>query len=405
MKMRKMLAVVSALCMMCAVVPVLPVQESAVISANAEEEITEYTYENFKYTKSEEAVKITGYVEEPTGELVIPEEIDSLPVKAIGYEAFAECKEITSLTLPDTITYVNSSAFFCLDAHWVSASQNKYQIDSNAFRNCTGLTEINVSDTNSAFSSENGILFNKDKTELIRYPAGKTEESYTIPESVQKISNFAFSGCAGLKAIVFPENMTEIGMNVFFGTAWLNEKQKESPFIIINNILMDGSAYQGDVIIPEDVLIIGDNAFSWCGEITSVIVPKNVTSIGEQAFVMCFKLASVTIENPNCEIYDNALTFGTSHVISTGYTDFDGTIYGYEGSTAQAYAEQYERNFESLGSAPDTTEPKTDPLEQGDATGDGEIDILDVITVNKAVMGKETLSDAQLKAIDFNSNT
>ena len=207
MKMRKMLAVVSALCMMCAVVPVLPVQESAVILASAEEEVTEYVYENFKYTKSEEAVKITGYVEEPTGELVIPEEIDSLPVKAIGYEAFAECKEITSLTLPDTITYVNSSAFFCLDAHWVSASQNKYQIDSNAYRNCTGLTEINVSDTNSAFSSENGILFNKDKTELIRYPAGKTEESYTIPESVQKISDVAFSGCAELRGCLHNENV------------------------------------------------------------------------------------------------------------------------------------------------------------------------------------------------------
>ena len=96
-------------------------------------------------------------------------------------------------------------------------------------------------------------------------------------------------------------------------------------------------------------------------------------------------------------------------LINNGYDEkhslyFNGTIYGYENSTAQAYAEKYGYKFALIGSAPETTEPQTEEFKPGDADGDGKIDIMDVITINKAMLGKEKLTDEQLKAIDFNHN-
>ena len=109
MKFKKIIAVISAFCMMGAVMPVFPVQETAVISASAEEEeYAEGIYENLTYNKYADYIEITGYVEEPTGELVIPEEIDGLPVKFIEQGAFEKCENITSLTIPDTMTTIST---------------------------------------------------------------------------------------------------------------------------------------------------------------------------------------------------------------------------------------------------------------------------------------------------------
>ena len=99
-------------------------------------------------------------------------------------------------------------------------------------------------------------------------------------------------------------------------------------------------------------------------------------------------------------VHDAKNTFSNTYDSHIEFYAFDGTIYGYEGSTAQAYAQKYERNFALIDSVP---EPEN--FKQGDASGDGEVDILDVITVNKAILGKETLTETQLKAIDFNGNS
>ena len=152
------------------------------------------------------------------------------------------------------------------------------------------------------------------------------------------------------------------------------------------------------ITIPESVTSIGASAFSHCSSLTSVTIPESVTSIGYGAFSDCSSLTSVTIENPDCEIYDSRNTISNGHDENyDGY--FNGTIYGYENSTAQAYTETYSYKFALIGS-----EPKTEELKQGDADGNGEIDILDVITINKAILGKENLSENGLKAIDFNGN-
>lgn len=107
----------------------------------------------------------------PVGDVEIPSTVTNTndgktyTVTQISNSAFAYCNELTSVTIPNTVT----------------------SIGSNSFVGCTSLTSINVEINNTAYTSENGILFNKAKTELIRYPAGKTETTYTFPASVTSI--------------------------------------------------------------------------------------------------------------------------------------------------------------------------------------------------------------------------
>ena len=473
MRMKKMLAVVSALCMMVSVVPVLPMQETAVISANAED-----TYENLSYRKYADYIEITGYVEEPTGELVIPEEIDGLPVKHIRQGTFENCTDITSLTLPDTLTTIENGAFFCYAntksdgyrTRILRSNNNDDSIGIGAFGHCTEIKQIFVSDTHPTLSSEDGVLFNKDKTELIRYPAGKEDESYTIPDTVTKISESAFSGCenltsvtisesvteieayafaycpslttitipdgltsieysifcgSGLSTIIIPDSIkrigsyafsqtnlssvtipsgvTDIGDATFLGCTSLTSVTIPDGVQAINSNTFKECSALSSIVIPDSVTSLGESAFFGCSELTSITLPHNVTSIEKWSLAKCSNLDSIIFKNPNCEIEDSGYTI-YGEVDGGGNIEFNGTLYGYEGSTAQVYAEKYGFKFALLDEEPDTTEPKTEELKQGDASGDGKINVLDVITINKAAMGKETLSPEQLKAIDFNSN-
>ena len=84
------------------------------------------------------------------------------------------------------------------------------------FDACTALTQINVAGSNTAYYSENGILFNKDKTILLCYPAGKPETDYTIPSSVTVIGKNAFSDCAALTTLTIPAGVTTIESYAFY---------------------------------------------------------------------------------------------------------------------------------------------------------------------------------------------
>ena len=93
--------------------------------------------------------------------------------------------------------------------------------------------------------------------------------------------------------------------------------------------------------------------FESCYVLTSVTIPDIVTSIGEGVFTECSSRTSIVTENPDCEIYDSSRTINNGYI--DGDPNFNGTIYGYEDSTAQAYAEKYGYTFESLGAAPEFT--------------------------------------------------
>ena len=214
-------------------------------------------------------------------------------VTNIDNYAFMNCTSLPSVTIPNSVTNIGYEAFYgCDSLISVNIPDSVTNIDIAAFATCRSLVSITVDKNNKNYSSdEYGVLFNKDKTLIIQYPSGNPREYYMIPNSVTNIGDYAFRTCRLIKNITIPESVTSIG----------------------------------------------ECAFLYCYALENIAIPNSVTNIDLGAFEYCTSLASITINNSECEIYDSRGTIYSS-----------ATIYGYCGSTAQAYAEKYDRNFVAM---------------------------------------------------------
>ena len=198
-------------------------------------------------------------------------------VISIGQSAFWNCRNLTSVTIPNSVTSIGHYAFdTCSSLTSITIPNSVTSIGDSAFRNCRNLTSINVDSNNANYSSIGGVLFNKDKSVIIRYPEGKEETTYTIPNSVTSIEDRAFYRCESLTSITISNNVTSIG---------------ESAFGYCRSLI--------SIIIPNSVTIIENFAFDTCENLTSITIANSVTSIGYRAFFQCSNLTSINVDSNN----------------------------------------------------------------------------------------------------------
>ena len=265
---------------------------------------------------------------------VIPSEIDGEPVTAIGYNAFRECDALTSVTIPDSVTVIKEHAFDdCSNMTDVAIPGSVTSIGDSAFRECDALTSVTLPDgilsigamafyscdeitsidipksvttigdeafnccnnlnsltvnaNNSNYSTENDVLFDKEKTLLIQYLRAKRKTSYSIPDTVREIGYSAFYNSSNLKSIWLPNNLESIADKAFCGCSSLT-----------------------GITIPNGVTAIGNEAFASCSKLLTVAIPDSVTSIGNDAFKPCKSLISITVGDNN-EYYasDNGVLY------------------------------------------------------------------------------------------------
>ena len=265
---------------------------------------------------------------------VIPSEIDGEPVTAIGYNAFRECDALTSITIPDSVTVIKEHAFDdCSNMTDVAIPGSVTSIGDSAFRECDALTSVTLPDgilsigamafyscdeitsidipksvttigdeafnccnnlnsltvnaNNSNYSTENDVLFDKEKTLLIQYLRAKRKTSYSIPDTVREIGYSAFYNSSNLKSIWLPNNLESIADKAFCGCSSLT-----------------------GITIPNGVTAIGNEAFASCSKLLTVAIPDSVTSIGNDAFKPCKSLISITVGDNN-EYYasDNGVLY------------------------------------------------------------------------------------------------
>jgi len=225
---------------------------------------------------------------------------------------------LKNIVLPTSLTSIASGAFgVCISLINIAIPNSVTNIATDAFSYCIGLKEIIVQADNPNFSVKDGVLFNKNQTVLLRYPAGKTGD-YSIPASVSNIGNSsfsdsknltailignsvtaigtsAFSGCTGLTNVVIPTSVTSLGASSFYCCFGLTSVSIPNTIASID----DGTFYYCknlvNLSIPNYVISLGILSFYACESLTSVIIPNSVTTIKQQAFNSCSNLASVTL--------------------------------------------------------------------------------------------------------------
>ena len=227
-------------------------------------------------------------------------------------------KEIKTLVIENGVTSIGASAFsYCANMISASVPQTMSNINTAAFYYCSSLLNIYVDGGNSTYCDSNGVLFDKNMSKLLMYPAGRSGY-YAIPETVKSIEpgafiycglrgvdipsgvtsigNIAFYGCSGLLSVVIPESVTSIGSVAFAECGALKDitiyadNIPEIPFGCFMNC---GSLTR--FRIPAGVTSIGTLAFSNCSSLTSMYLPSGVTTIGMSAFDSCSSLKSITI--------------------------------------------------------------------------------------------------------------
>ena len=230
----------------------------------------------------------------PTGDLKIPAALGGVKVTRIGRDAFRNCKELTSVTIPEGVTHIDVHAFDnCTGLKSVSLPSSLKDIGYAAFGGCVALESVTI---------PNGVR----SIAADAFNGCRKVKSLVIPESVTHIGDRAFCGCRELESVAIPSGVANIGKGVFSGCNALKLINVDSGNQVYASI--DGVLYTKDrsvlamwpnppesAVIPAGVTNIMGWAFAISGRLASVTIPESVTSIGDVAFLNCIGLKSMTI--------------------------------------------------------------------------------------------------------------
>ena len=314
---------------------------------------SETPIDDLEYTLANSQVTITKYIGKGK-DINIRSEINGLPVTGIGEGAFSGNDSLITITIPDSVTFIANRAFeYCTNlreitipnsvisignmAFWYCSSLREITIPDSvisigydAFIGCTNLAAINVDRENIAYIGEGGVLFDKSKTTLIRYPAAKPNDSYTVPQNIGEIKDRAFDGCVNLKSInADSENMAYSSDDgVLFNKSksklirYPNAKSGDS-YVMPRSVTSVGNYSFEDcenligITLSERLASIGNSAFENCPKLEEIKLPARINSVGNGAFRHCVGLTEITLPNNLVSINDRS--FADCKNLSTVY--------------------------------------------------------------------------------------
>ncbi len=269
----------------------------------------------------------SAIIPKPQGKVHLPKELNTLPLVAIAPYAFAECGEVTEVTLPDTVTTVGEFAFYRCDAlKTVRLPESVTHIGAGAFYLCTRLQDATLPPRLTTVADWTfGRCF-------------RLSSATFSSNAVTEIGNCAFLGCAGLKSVTIPASVTNLGDRAFMWCSGLQSARLDGPLgkigcevfagcTDLRDIHLPGTAtalergaFQGCIslqrlALPDRLTVVGDDAFRGCHRLADVDLPITVTRIGDNAFCDCLLLGRIEIGNRLQTIGCHA--FGACHALAS----------------------------------------------------------------------------------------
>ena len=211
--------------------------------------------------------------------VTIPSEIDGKTVTNINWPTFNFYSGLKSVVIPDTVTFVGSCFMNCTGLEEISIPKNVTYIYDGTFSNCTSLKNIYVDSENPNYSSLDGVLTNKEQTELIAFPGGR-EGSYTIPENIESLNIFAFDGCKNLTEITLSDKIKGISSYAFRNCTNLKK---------VNS--------------TDNLTAIGWYSFENCISLNQIYIPRTVSTMFETTFSGCYNLTIYGEKDSRAETY------------------------------------------------------------------------------------------------------
>ena len=264
-------------------------------------------------------------------------------VTTIGNYAFEYCHELKSITIPNSVTSIGNYAFYyCSGLTEITIPEGVTSISSRAFSYCSGLTDVYFNAEN---CSQAYRCFYYGCTALTTIHIGENVKqipdnifsgctsltSVTVGDNVATIGNGAFSGCTGLTEITIPNSVETIGEGAFSGCPNLARFEgkgasSDNRCLVLNDTLVAfARGGLSSYTIPDNIKVIGNEAFYGCSNLTSVTIGDNVATIGDEAFYSCSRLTSVTIGD-NVATIGNSAFYGCTNLTSITIGDNVPTI-------------------------------------------------------------------------------
>jgi hypothetical protein len=255
-------------------------------------------------------------------------------ITEIGDYAIALSSEMVEIELSENLVSIGDNAFLaCFGLLTINITPNVQEIGEYVFQNCTALINIEVDQDNQYYCDIDGVLFNKEVTNLIKYPNDKIGNDYEIPASVTrieekafsqsfkelkditfnsktkitKIDAYAFYNCSNLDSVEVPTTITAVGEYAFYCCEALDFPIDST---YINLISLGDYAFYGcsmtSINLPESLTSIGESTFAICSDLYTINLPSSLTSIGKKAFYGCNMYSIIIPDFTEIIIEENA---------------------------------------------------------------------------------------------------
>lgn len=226
-------------------------------------------------------------------DIVIPDS-----VKSMEESAFSHCSSLEQVSLSNGLETIGERAFYeCEKLKSITIPSSVKSIGKQAFGACSKLESINVDEGNPYYYSIDGVLYDRATNTLLQYPAAKSNEIITLPETVNNIGEYAFQGADRLKQITISENTEEIGKYAFYKCDNLSRVIIRYGTKSIGNYAFNDCASLDTITIPESITSIGSGAFINCSSLKSLYLPSNLQTVSNYMLQYCTALEEINIPN------------------------------------------------------------------------------------------------------------